>query len=210
MKRIVLAALSIALLWSQGICAAPQSPAAPAAEPDKQEKTSATGVSPGAVREKLIGYDKIQVVPFKNKVGENLEGDTLAELHQTIANRLNESKLFATSIEAGLAFPKRDPDDENKLAYAGTNTDEDAQTLLLFGEVITFNKGSRAKRYLIGGGTGRAEMRANCFLVDKKTGKQLYHFQTFGETNWGAFGGGADKTLKGMANRILDFIKGKY
>jgi hypothetical protein len=42
------------------------------------------------------------------------------------------------------------------------------------------------------------------------TGKQVARFQSFGETNWGAFGGGADKTLKGFANRIVGFLKGKY
>ena len=83
-------------------------------------------------------------------------------------------------------------------------------TLILFTEVITFNKGSRAKRYWVGSGTGRAEVRGNCYLLDKSTGEQLYNFQTFGETNWGAFGGGNDKASKGFANRIVNFIKGKY
>ena len=164
----------------------------------------------GQVKEKVVGYEKIEIAPFKNKVGENLEEKVLAELHQVIVNRINESKMFAASLEPGLAFPIKDPDDDNKLLYAGTADDQDAKTLVLFGEVIGFNQGSRGKRNLAGGGTGRAEMRANCYLVDKKTGKQLYNFQTFGETNWGVFGGGEGKTYKGMANRIVDFFKGKY
>ena len=168
------------------------------------------GTVAGQIREKLVGYDKIEIVPFKNKVGENLEDKMIADLHQTILRKFAETKLFAASLDEKLQFPKKDSDDDNKLAVSGTNKEEDGNTLLLFGEIITFNKGSRAKRYTLGGGTGRAEMRANCYLVDKKTGKQLYNFQTFGETNWGAFGGGSDKTLKGMANRILEFIKGKY
>jgi hypothetical protein len=72
------------------------------------------------------------------------------------------------------------------------------------------NKGSRAKRYLTGGGTGRAELRGDCYLLEKKTGKKVLRFQALGETNWGVFGGGADKTLKGFANRIVSFLKGKY
>jgi hypothetical protein len=162
------------------------------------------------LREKLVGYEKIEIGPFKNKIGENLDDKVLAELHKTIVDKINESKMFSASLEQTLKFPRRDPDDDNSLTYPGTNNDQDSKTLLLFGEVITFNKGSQTKRWLLGGGTGRAEMRANCYLIDKKTGKQLYNFQTFGETNWGVLGGGADKTYKGMANRILEFFKGKY
>ena len=160
-------------------------------------------------REKLIGYDKIELAPFRNKVGDTLDEKSIAEVQTMVIQKINESKLFNADGNKDLSFPKKDPDDDNKVVFAGTSKDEDEKTLVLFGEIITFNKGSRAKRYLIGGGTGRAEMRANCFLVDKKTGKQLYNFQTFGETNWGAFGGGADKTAKGMANRVVDFLKGK-
>lgn len=160
-------------------------------------------------REKLIGYGKIELAPLRNKVGDTLDEKTIADLQTMLVQKINESKLFAADLNKDIAFPKKDPDDDNKVAYPGTDKDEDGQTVMLFGEIITFNKGSRTKRYMLGGGTGRAEMRANCYLVDKKTGKQLYNFQTFGETNWGMFGGGADKTLKGMSNRLVDFLKGK-
>jgi hypothetical protein len=160
-------------------------------------------------REKLVGYRKIELAPFRNKVGDTLDEKTITEMQAMMVQKINESKLFSADMNKDLAFPKKDPDDDNKVMFAGTSKDDDDKTLVLFGEVITFNKGSRAKRYLVGGGTGRAEMRANCYLVDKKTGKQFYNFQTFGETNWGAFGGGADKTAKGMANRVVDFLKGK-
>jgi len=160
-------------------------------------------------REKLIPYGKIEVAPFRNKVGDTLDEKTIADVHTMIIEKINDSKLFGADMNKDLTFPKKDPDDDNKVVFAGTNKDDDDKTVILFGEFITFNKGSRAKRYMLGGGTGRAELRANCYLVDKKTGKQLYNFQTFGETNWGAFGGGADKTQKGVANRLVDFLKGK-
>jgi hypothetical protein len=160
-------------------------------------------------REKLLGYNKIELAPFRNKVGDTLDEKTITETQAMIIQKINESKLFSADINKDLTFPKKDPDDDNKVMFPGTSKDDDDKTIVLFGEIITFNKGSRAKRYLVGGGTGRAEMRANCYLVDKKTGKQFYNFQTFGETNWGAFGGGGDKTAKGMANRLVDFLKGK-
>ncbi len=170
---------------------------------------SLTAYADQSKREKLIGYRKIEVAPFRNKVGDTLDEKTITDLHAMIVEKITDSKLFGADINQDLKFPKKDENDDNQVVFAGTGKDDDDKTLVLFGEIITFNKGSRAKRYMLGGGTGRAEMRANCYLVDKKTGKQFYNFQTFGETNWGAFGGGADKTLKGMSNRIVDFLKGK-
>jgi len=164
----------------------------------------------GKVREKLDGYDRIEVAPIRNKVGDVLDTKTLTELQDMIVETINESKLMAAALDASAAFPKRNPDDDTKLVFEGTGKDEDKGTLVLFTEIITFNKGSRAKRYWVGGGSGRAELRGNCYLMDKSTGEQLYNFQTFGESNWGLFGGGNDKAPKGFANRIVNFIKGKY
>ncbi len=164
----------------------------------------------GKVREKLDGYDRIEVAPLRNKVGDVLDAKTLTELQDMIVKAINESKLMGAALDPSMAFPKKDPDDDTKVLFQGTGKDEDKSTLILFTEIITFNKGSRAKRYWVGGGTGRAEVRGNCYLLDKSSGEQLYNFQTFGETNWGLLGGGNDKASKGFANRIVNFIKGKY
>lgn len=164
----------------------------------------------GKVRDKLDGYDRIEVATLRNKVGDVLDAKILTELESTIVKAINESKLMAAAVEPSVEFPKKNPDDDLKLVFQGSGQDADKSTLILFTEIITYNKGSRAKRYWVGGGTGRAELRGNCYLVDRSTGNQLYYFQTFGETNWGAFGGGNDKALKGFANRIVGFIKGKY
>ncbi len=162
------------------------------------------------LREQFVSYDKIEVAEFRNKVGENLENQVVADLQARIVQAINQSKLITASANPELKFPRKDPSDDTKLAWQGTAEDADGKTLVLFSELITLNKGSRAKRYLVGGGTGRAELRGDCYLMDKKTGRQVFRFQTFGETNWGAFGGGADKTLKGFANRTVSFLKGKY
>lgn len=164
----------------------------------------------GKVREKLDGYDRIEVAALRNKVGDVLDAKTLTEMQDMIVKAINESKLMAAALDPTVEFPKKDPDNDIRLMFQGTGKDEDKSTLILFTEVISFNKGSRAKRYWVGGGSGRAEVRGNCYLLDKSTGEQLYNFQTFGETNWGAFGGGNDKASKGFANRIVNFIKGKY
>lgn len=163
----------------------------------------------GSVREKLSGYDRIEVGALRNNVGESIEEKTLTELQDAIVKALNESKLMGATLDASIEFPKKDPNDDTKLLFQGTGNDEDKSTLILFSEIIAYKKGSRAKRYFVGFGAGKTELQGNCYLVDKSTGEQLYHFQTFGEANFGAFGGGSDKALKGFANRIVNFIKGK-
>jgi hypothetical protein len=162
------------------------------------------------LRETISGYDKIEVGEFRNKVGENLSNDLVSDLQTRIVAAIKESQLIAAESNLELKFPLKDPANDTTLSWEGTRAEGDRKTLVLFTELITFNKGSRAKRYLIGGGTGRAELRGDCYLLEKETGKQVARFQSFGETNWGAFGGGADKTLKGFANRIVSFLKGKY
>jgi len=162
------------------------------------------------LREGIQNYDKLEVSDFRNKIGENLPAEMVSDLQARVVAAVNASKLIPAGPNPELKFPKKDPADDTRLAWPGTGDDADARTLVLFSELITFNKGSRAKRYLLGNGTGRAELRGDCYLVNKKTGQQIFRFQSFGETNWGAFGGGADKTLKGFANRIVGFLKGKY
>lgn len=170
---------------------------------------AASGNGAEKIREKLNRYSKLEVAPFRNKVGDVLEQSVITDLQGRVVKAIADSRLLTASENIELAFPKKNPEDDTKVAFEGTGKDTDQGTVVLFSEIITFNKGSRAKRYLVGGGTGRAELRGNCYIVDKMTGKQLYQFQTFGETNWGLAGGGNDKTLKGYANRILDFVKGK-
>ena len=170
----------------------------------------APALSGDSRREKMDQYTSIEVAAPRNKVGDVLEEKAIDDLEERIVAAINESKVLVASENRDLKFPRKDPDDDTKVIFMGSGKEEDKKTIVLFTELITFNKGSRAKRYLIGGGTGRAELRDNCYLVDKSTGKQLYNFQSFGETNWGLAGGGSDKTLKGFASRVVGFLKGKY
>ncbi len=162
------------------------------------------------LRAELSSFAAIEVAPFRNKVGASLKEPIVADLQERLVKSINESKLLAATRNTTLKFPKKDSDDDTKVVFEGTGKEEDKAVLVLFSEVITFSKGSRAKRYLLGDGTGREELRGNCYIVDKRTGAQLINFQTFGETNWGIAGGGADKTLKGYTNRIVSVLKGRY
>src|SRR5689334_9916026 len=117
------------------------------------------------LREPIQNYDNLEVTDFRNKIGENLSGAMVSDLQARVTEAVNASKLIAAVANPNLKFPKKDAADDTKLAWPGTGDDADARTLVLFSELITFNKGSRAKRYLIGGGTGRAELRGDCYLV---------------------------------------------
>src|SRR5260370_8150496 len=116
-------------------------------------------------REKLNPYAKIELGPFRNKVGDTLDDKTIADVHSMIVQKINESKLFRADINKDLNFPKKDPNDDNKAVFAGTNKDDDEKTLILFGEFITFNKASRAKRHMLAGPTPRPHIPPNSFQV---------------------------------------------
>lgn len=96
------------------------------------------------LREQLVGYDKFEVAEFRNKVGENLENQVVADLQTRILQAINQSKLITASTNPELRFPRKDPSDDTKLAWQGTAEDADGRTLVLFSELITFNKGNVA------------------------------------------------------------------
>ncbi len=159
------------------------------------------------VRDKLASYQRIEIVPFKNKVGDTFSEAMLADLHLAVLKSLTDSKLLTASFNSDLKFPEGNPQENTHVVFEGTGKDDDNKTLLLLGEIVSFNKGSRTKRYLIGLGGG--ELRANCFLLDKKTGRQLYNFQPYGEILGGMMGGETYIFYKGLAIRIVKFLKGK-
>src|SRR5262249_50760238 len=131
--------------------------------------TLASGSAADRLREKLDGYSKIEVVGFRNKVGDVLENSVITDLQGRVVKAINDSNLLTATEHSALKFPKKDGEDDTKVAFEGSRKEEDKGTLVLFSEIITFNKGSRAKRYMLGGGTGRAELRGNCYIVDKMT-----------------------------------------
>ena len=84
--------------------------------------------------------------------------------------------------------------------------------LLLKGQVIQYNPGSRGMRYLTGPfwGVGKGSVIVNVKFIDKSSEKELAEATFEGEIKGGLFGGGIDETHEKIAEEIVQFLKSNY
>ena len=110
-------------------------------------------------------------------------------------------KLYQNVMQDRQAHP-----DEVIFKDVVRETDETDGVLLLDGTVISFEKGSRAKRYFIGFGAGKAYCTIQSVFADKKTGEQILKLNFDGELSMSVFGGSAEEAVQGVVEAYLDYF----
>ena len=75
--------------------------------------------------------------------------------------------------------------------------------------VTTFEEGSRAKRYFIALGSGKAYTNLTCEFVNA-AGEMIAEADFEGELADGLFGGGFSETYKAMVNSIVEYLALNY
>ncbi len=88
----------------------------------------------------------------------------------------------------------------------GGRTNATEKTLIVTLNVKFFKRGSRAKRYLVGFGTGKSALDGDLIFTDKETGKVVYTAQVSHETTGGLFGG---SSFDGVGGQVASIIKRK-
>lgn len=102
----------------------------------------------------------------------------------------------------------REQNPENITYSAVTlDTDQAAGVLLMQGTVISYEEGSRAKRYWIGFGAGKAYCTIQVVFIDKETGEELSRTNFDGELGMGLFGGDADEAVDGVVEAFIDYMQ---
>jgi hypothetical protein len=86
-------------------------------------------------------------------------------------------------------------------------TEETEGVLLMKGTIISYEEGSRAKRYFIGFGSGKAYCTIQAVFVDKATGEELARTNFDGELAMGLFGGDVDEAVDGVVNAFIDYMQ---
>ena len=87
------------------------------------------------------------------------------------------------------------------------STDKTTDVLLMQGTVISYEEGSRAKRYWIGFGSGKAYCTIQVIFINKETGEELSRTNFDGELAMGLFGGDADEAVDGVVEAFIDYMK---
>lgn len=81
------------------------------------------------------------------------------------------------------------------------------KVLVLNGTIISFEKGSRAKRYFIGFGAGKAFCTIQSTFTDKASGSEILKTNFDGELSMSFFGGSADEAVDAVVDAYIDYLR---
>lgn len=87
------------------------------------------------------------------------------------------------------------------------STDRKDRVLVLDGVVVSFEKGSRAKRYFIGFGAGKAFCTIQSTFTDKVTGEVILKANFDGELSMSFFGGSAEEAVDSVVKAYIDYFR---
>lgn len=116
---------------------------------------------------------------------------------------------FATRLRWAV-IKQREKNPENNIYEEVTlHTDKTKGVLLMQGTLIRYEEGSRAKRYWIGLGAGKAYCTIQVIFIDKETGEELSRTNFKGTLVMGVFGGDPDEAAAAVVDAFIDYMK-KY
>lgn len=132
----------------------------------------------------------VEVMPFEVKEGVDLPIDFGSKFSAQLVHELQKTKKFKEIVSAG-----------------ETPTDAHAPAMRLTGVILEFRPGSRAKRYLVGLGSGAAVAVAHFRFVDRASGDVKFDGDLEAKMKGGAFGGSASGTASELAREFAKIIK---
>ena len=144
------------------------------------------------IKKEFTDYDTLEIRNFMC----NLNNNEAKELAAGFAD-----KLYENIMKDRLEHP-----DEVIFREVVRKTDKTDGVLVLDGTVISYEKGSRAKRYFIGFGAGKAYCTIQTVFTDKKTGEQVQKLNFDGELSMGIFGGSVEEAVLGVVEAYLDYF----
>ena len=147
---------------------------------------------------KLREYQALEIGSFLVKSEDTLDAEHLYAIYHDLAKQLDEKTEFTTFV----TNYTKGPTERWTETAAG-----DVPTLVLTGVITEYQKGSQAKRYLVGFGAGKT--RAYCLfrLVDKATGEVVFERMENGSVSMGFFGGSSSGGMKEIGEDIAKAIR---
>ncbi len=140
----------------------------------------------------LASFEVLEIRDFTS----NLSNEDSADLASRFADQLHEAILDER---------KKNPGDSSFLEVV-RNTEQSASVLVMDGVVISFEKGSRAKRYFIGFGAGKAYCTIQATFSDKETGEVVLKANFDGELSMSFFGGSPKEAVKSVVKAFIEYF----
>ena len=142
--------------------------------------------------EPLTSFEVLEIRDFTS----NLSDADSVEL----ANR------FADQLHAAVLKDREKNPGESVFRDVVRATGESDSVLVLDGVVISFEKGSRAKRYFIGFGAGKAFCTIQATFTNKATGEVVLRTNFDGELSMSFFGGSAEEAVDAVVAAFIDYF----
>jgi hypothetical protein len=134
----------------------------------------------------------VEVTAFEAAKGVDFPPDLQAKLMDELVKQLTESKKFGKIVRAGEANP-----------------DPSASLLKLSGVVTAVDEGSRAARYMVGFGAGKASIMSHVKFVDAASGAVKFESDVKATMKGGLAGGNTLNVAKNLAKNIVKLAKQK-
>ena len=140
----------------------------------------------------LTSYEVLQINDFSS----NLADQDSVTLAARFADQLYDTVMAERQANPG----------ESIFRDVNRGTDEVESVLLLDGKVIAFDEGSRAKRYWIGFGAGKAYCTIQATFTDKATGEEVLKTNFDGELSMGFFGGDEQEAVDAVVDSFIAYF----
>ncbi len=114
---------------------------------------------------------------------------------------------FANQLHAAVLEDRKKNPGKSIFSEVVRATDRSDQVLRLDGKVISFEKGSRAKRYFLGFGAGKAFCTIQATFADKATGAEVLKANFDGELSMSFFGGSAEEAVDSVVKAFIDYFR---
>ena len=137
-------------------------------------------------------FNKLEIANFKS----NLKDEVSIDLADRFAGRLYRAIMKERELHP----------DESIFEEIVLDTDEVEGVLLLNGTIISFEEGSRAARYFIGFGAGKAYCTIQAVFTDKATGEEVIRTNFDGELSMGLFGGSPEEAVDAVVKAFITYF----
>jgi len=122
------------------------------------------------------------------------------------ADSLNLAARFADQLHTKVMADRAENPGESIFREVVRGSGEVDSVLILDGKVIAFDKGSRAKRYWIGFGAGKAYCTIQATFTNKESGEEVLKTNFDGELAMGFFGGDEQAAVDAVVESFIAYF----
>jgi len=113
---------------------------------------------------------------------------------------------FANRLHMAVMRDRKENPNESIFEEVMRQSDSTDRVLALDGTIVSLEKGSQAKRYFLGFGSGKAYITIQSTFTDLATGEQVLKTNFDGELAGGLFGGSFNETVDSVVRDYIVYV----